>query len=309
MNSIKLHHLLIKFIFIVVISAHFHSQESNTSLNESIAVIHKKNGETIRGIVHYNDAEKIIIITGKEQKTTIPYSQIASIEFISTENLKNQTEFEDDHLNYTQNCFFPTGFTTKKGDFTGNVHYGITGNAKIGITDNIEITGGTFSFIAYYFSLGYSKEIGKVIQFGVNGYGGFTYDFNRNDITPGFCIIPRISLGNKDRNVTMGFIGTFGPQMTIGINQSYESLFGGYIAIKHRFKERWVLSTELGSINSVNSNLAYMGNLTFNFMRNYFSSWSLGVLGLWQEDPNGIQYLFNQPFIVLPYFGYMRSFN
>ena len=311
MNSFKFLRPFILFISIVLMNEQFFSQESNNSINESIAIIHKNNGETIRGIVHNNDSEKITIISGNDQKITIPYSQIVSIEFINTKNLKTQSEFEEDHLNYTNNCFLPTAFTTKKGDFTGNVHYGLSGNGKIGITDNFEITGGTIGFVAYYFSLGYSKEIGKVIQFGVNGYGGFTYDFGYNEINPSFCLIPRISLGNKDRNVTMGLIGATGQQRNgyIGINNSYESLFGGYIGIKHRFKERWVVSTELGSINSDNTNLLYMGNLTFNFMRNFHSSWSLGVVAIWQEDPNGIQYLFNQSFLPLPYFGYMRKFN
>ncbi|GEM_PF-6993372 len=313
MSSIKLHHLLINFIFIVLIHSNFHSQDSTSTLNESIAVIHKKNGETIRGFVYHNDAEKIIIISGNEQKITIPYTQIASIEFISTESLKNETEFKEEHLNYTQNCFFPTGFTTKKGDFTGNAHYGLSGNAKIGISDNFELTAGTISFVAYFLSIGYSKEIGKVLQFGINGYGGFTFDFNQNPIhnlTPIYCMIPRFSIGNKNRNITMGFIGFLGADLFIGSNLKYEFMYGGYIAAKNRFKEKWSVSSELASVSIKGLYTTYMGNFTFNFMRSFYSSWSFGIAGIRSEDPiNGFQNFANLPFLPLPYFGYMRRFN
>jgi len=310
MSSIKIHHLLINLIFIVLIHSNFQSQDSTSTLNKSIAVIHKNNGETIRGFVYHNDAEKIIINSRNEQKITIPYSQIASIEFISTESLKNETEFKEEHLNYTQNCFFPTGFTTKKGDFTGNAHYGLSGNAKIGISDNFELTAGTVSFFTYFLSIGYSKEIGKVLQLGINGYGGFTFDFNQNNLTPIYCIIPRFSIGNKNRNITMGFIGFLGTDLFIGSNLNYEFMYGGYIAAKNRFKEKWSVSSELASVSIKGLQTTYIGNFTFNFMRNFYSSWSFGIGGIRSEDPvNGIQYLANLPFFPFPYFGYMRRFN
>ena len=91
MNAFKFLRPFILFISIVLMNGQFLSQESNNSINESIAIIHKNNGETIRGIVYKNDSEKITIISGNDQKITIPYSQIVSIEFINTKNLKTQS--------------------------------------------------------------------------------------------------------------------------------------------------------------------------------------------------------------------------
>ena len=86
MRVIKFYHIAIRLIVVLTITTNYHAQETGSSLKESIAIIHKHNGETLRGIVHHNDAEKIIITSGNEQKITIPYSQIASIEFISTKD-------------------------------------------------------------------------------------------------------------------------------------------------------------------------------------------------------------------------------
>ena len=304
----KIQFAILFTVLSTILFSNVYSQELNTHENDSIAIIIKKNGKELRGMVIYNDYSKIIIESGKNQQLTIPFSEIASIEFISTNMLKNQSEYEQEHLNYTQNCFLPNGYTLDKGDFTINSHYGLSGNAKIGINDNFEFSAGTISFVAYFLSLGFSKEVGEVLQLGINGYGGFTFDFNQSITLPIFCFIPRISLGNKNRNITMGFIGYMGAESYINFNMRYEFMYGAYFAVKNRFKERWSVSSELASITFKGIYTTYMGNFTFNFMRNHNSSWSFGVLGIRSNDPNGIQYLLGYDFLPLPYFGYLRKF-
>ena len=46
MRAIKFYHIAIQLIIAFIIIANYQAQETGASLKESIAVIHKKNGET-----------------------------------------------------------------------------------------------------------------------------------------------------------------------------------------------------------------------------------------------------------------------
>ena len=130
--------------------------------------------------------------------------------------------------------------------------------------------------------------------FGFDGANGT----NSNQFGMGF--IPRISIGNKNRNITIGFISG-------SINNLNNWAYGGYFGAQRRFKERWTIAGELTAINIDSYNYFYLGDVIFKFNRKENVNWNFGLAGI--KFP-GLNALFPNdiPFIPLPYFGYSRNF-
>lgn len=306
---IKLLHKIL-FIFFVTQSSVFIpiciiSQIDTTTIKNDIIIIKLKNGDEIRGVLISEDEFNFTILSGKNNTLIIEKLRIESFKILKSKEIQNQTEFFEDALNYSQNCFLPSAFITKKDELYANSHYNGTYNLKYGLSDNFEINAGGVFINYYYAGICYSTELFEFIRFSTTAFASFLWfgidngtgtgnNSNLNQFGIGF--IPRISIGNENRNITIGFISG-------SINDLNNWAYGGYFGAQRRFKERWTIAGELTAINIDSFNYFYLGDVIFKFNRKENVNWNFGLAGV--KIPNVLDEL---PFVPIPYFGYSRKF-
>ena len=291
----------IALVSVAILNFYFSfSQQENTSTN-NIAVIQLQNNKEIRGTLIYEDDDKIIVETGKNKIFEIKRINIRFIKIIDINELKNKNEFENKSINYSQNCFLPTAYITDKDDLFFNSHYSATYNFKLGVAKNFELTAGGVGIAYNYLGVCYSAELFDFLHFGTTVVGSFLISLDGSgDSEFGSIIIPRLSIGNENRNITIGFLGA-------SIQNFNNWIYGGYFGAQRRIHERWTLAGELATINLDTYNYMYVGNVTAKFKRNSAVNWNFGLLGI--RFP-GLSALFpsDNAFIPLPYVGYSRRF-
>ena len=209
-----LHKILIVFFIsqvLVLSPIWIFSQNDTIALENDIIIIQLKNGDEVRGILISENESSFTIISGKNKAVTIDKLSIGSFKILRSKEIQNQTEFFDDALNYSQNCFLPSAFITKKDELYANSHYNGTYNLKYGLSDHFEINAGGVFINYYYAGICYSTELFEFIRFSTTAFTSFMWfgfdganGTNSNQFGMGF--IPRISIGNKNRNITIGFI-------------------------------------------------------------------------------------------------------
>ncbi len=292
-------------LFLCISFNYIIGQDINLKTSDSIVSIVKKNGENIRGILISKDNDKVIVESGNNKNIIVNYSDIRYMNVISSEEIKKKKEFEKDNPNYTQHTFLPTAFTTEKGKLIGNSHYFITYNLKYGITDNLEVNMGSLFINAYLLGISYSKEIFDFLNIGISSYGGFTWFIpdNPNMSEKGIGFIPRISIGNKNRSIIMGFT-------TVKISSFNNWAYGGYIGAQKKIKEKWTISGELSGLTFDSNNVMYFGDVSLGYFRKNNVVWNFGVAGIDFNDPLILPMIVGNefPFIPLPYFGYLKYF-
>jgi small nuclear ribonucleoprotein (snRNP)-like protein len=278
------------------------SQSDSLLIQNDIIIIQLKNGDEIRGVLISEDEVNFTIISGKNNTTIIAKSKIDNFKILSSKEIKNQSEFFDEALNYSQNCFLPTAFITKKDDIYANSHYNGTYNLKYGLSDHFEINAGGVFINYYYAGICYSTELFEFIRFSTTAFTSFMwFGFDGNNTNQfGMGFIPRLSIGNENRNITIGFISG-------SINNLNNWAHGGYFGAQRRVNERWTIAGELTAINIDSYNYFYLGDVIFKFNRKENVNWNFGLAGI--KFP-GLNALFPNdiPFIPLPYFGYSRKF-
>ena len=276
------------------------SQADSTNSENNIIVITLNNGNELRGILIDLNDENISVERGKNSITTINRDSIQSYRIINSKTIQNKEEFYDESLNYSLNCFLPTAYITSKNDLFANSHYNGTYNLRTGLSDHFELSAGGVFINYYYLNICYSTELFDFIHFSTSVFGSFLWTGPYSPGRFGVGAIPRISIGNKNRNITIGFIGGTYADLN---NWAY----GGYFGAQRRFKERWTIAGELTVINLDTYNYFYLGDVIFKFNRKYNVNWNFGVLGI--KFP-GLNALFPNdiPFIPIPYFGYSRLF-
>ena len=299
--------LLLKIFLILFISQPFllcpisiQSQNDSTNIKNDIIIIKLKNGEEVRGILINEDDFNFTILSGKNNTVVIEKIRIESFEILKSEEIKNKRESLEDALNYSQNCFFPTAYITEDNKLFFNSHYDATYNLKAGINKNFELTAGGVAIAYNYIGITYSAELFDFLQFGTTVFGTYLMPSDVSEDQFGTIVIPRLSIGNKNRNITIGLIGA-------SIENFNNWIYGGYFGAQRRIYERWTIAGELATINLDSYNFFYLGNVTAKFKRRETINWKFGIVGI--KFP-GLNALFPNdiPFIPIPYFGYSRLF-
>ena len=276
------------------------TQKDSSSVN-NIAIIELTNGKEIRGVIIHEDDLKIALETGKNKITEINRIKISSIKIINRSELKNKKEFDKESTNYSQNCFLPSAYINSKNKLSFNSHYNSSYNLKLGLNKNFELNAGGVALIYNYIGVCYSLELVEFLHFGTTVFGSYLLPIDTPESGQfGTIIIPRFTIGNKNRNITIGFVGA-------SIQNFNNWIYGGYFGAQRRIHERWVIAGELTAINLDTYNYLYLGNVIAKLKTNTKSNWNFGIVGFKFPDlitifPNDI------PFLPIPYVGYSRNF-
>lgn len=279
------------------------NENESSFVSDTIVVILKKDNSEIRGILIKETSSALVVLLGNEEITFLK-NDIQGYRFITSNEIKSKTQFETPNYNYTRYCFFPSSFTTKRGESASYSHYLTTANLKVGITDNWEFSIGSIFINSILTSVSYSKPVYKSVRLAVSGYGGYVFYLPSNPGTnqSGVGIIPRISFGDENQNVSMGFIAS----KTSLINQW---VYGSYLGAQQKLKERLTLSGEFSGLTIDAHNILLLGDVTLNFTtRRGFEVISFGALGINTNNQSFIGISLPRPFIPLPYLGYQRIF-
>ena len=250
----------IALVSVAILNFYFSFSQQENISTNNIVVIQLQNDKEVRGTIIYEDDDKIIVETGKN-----------------------------------------TAYITDKDDLFFNSHYSATYNFKLGVAKNFELTAGGVGIAYNYLGVCYSAELFDFLHFGTTVVGSFLISLDGSgDSEFGSIIIPRLSIGNENRNITIGFLGA-------SIQNFNNWIYGGYFGAQRRIHERWTIAAELATINLDTYNYMYVGNVTAKFKRNSAVNWNFGLLGI--RFP-GLSALFpsDNAFIPLPYVGYTRRF-
>ena len=273
---------------------------SNT---DTIVVIIKKDKSEIRGILVQETKLSLIVLLGDEEISFLK-SEIVGYRFITSNEIKSKTQFETPNHNYTKYCFFPSAFTTKRGESSSYSHYLTTANLKMGITDNWELSLGSILVNSILSSVSYSKPLYKSVRAAVSVYGGYIFYLPNNPGTnqSGIGFLPRISFGDENQNISMGLIAS----KTSLINQW---IYGSYLGAQQKLNERWTLSGEFSGLTVDSHNILLLGDVTLNVTsKREVEVISFGVLGINTNSQSFLGLPIPRPFIPLPYLGYQRLF-
>lgn len=275
----------------------------NFSATDTIVVIIKKDKSEIRGILVKETNSSLVVLLGDEQISFLK-SEIIGYRFITSKEIKSKTQFEAPNHNYTKYCFYPSAFTTKRGESSSYSHYLTTANLKMGLTDNWELSLGSILINSILSSVSYSKPLYKSVRAAVGVYGGYIFYFPNNPGTnqSGIGFLPRISFGDENQNISMGLIAS----KTSLINQW---VYGSYLGAQQKLNERWTLSGEFSGLTVDSHNILLLGDVTLNVTsKREFEVISFGILGINTNSQSFIGLPIPRPFIPLPYLGYQRLF-
>ena len=137
----------------------------------------------------------------------------------------------------------------------------------MGVAKNFELTAGGVGIAYNYLGVCYSAELFDFLHFGTTVVGSFLISLDGSgDSEFGSIIIPRLSIGNENRNITIGFLGA-------SIQNFNNWIYGGYFGAQRRIHERWTLAGELATINLDTYNYMYVGNVIAKFKRNSAVNW------------------------------------
>jgi hypothetical protein len=306
--------LLLKSIFISSFFICFYSNSfasysfdlannEHFTISDTIVVIIKKDKSEIRGILVEETNSSLLILLGDEQISFLK-SEIVGYRFITSNEIKSKSQFESPNHNYTKYCFYPSAFTTKRGESSSYSHYLTTANLKVGLTDNWEFSLGSILINSILSSVSYSKPIYKSVRAAISIYGGYIFYLPNNPGTnqSGIGIIPRISFGDENQNISMGLIAS----KTSLINQW---VYGSYLGAQQKLNERWTLSGEFSGLTVDSHNILLLGDVTLNVTsKREFEVISFGILGINTNSQSFIGLPIPRPFIPLPYLGYQRIF-
>jgi len=287
--------------YLILINILAISQNDNVGFGDTIAVIHTNNGNKYRGILISNDTRSISIEQGNKKIKTIDNSDIKFVDYITSEEIRNKTLFKNRNPNYTSYCFFSSAFTNKKGELSTHSHYFSSYNLKYGISDKWQIDFGGLYIIANYIGITYSTEIFDFLKFSLSSKVGgmwFFIDAPNMNIN-GANFTPRISIGNKNRNISIGYI-------IGGFSDYYYLLNGTYIGAQRKIKEKWTINGELSGFRLDNTTELYIGSVTFDYLRHSNVVWSFGITGVSSNDKTFM--IDNRAYYPLPYIGYSRFF-
>ena len=303
LNTLRLCFALVVFI----LNTDYCAQEQVDHQSDSIAVITTHDRQEIRGVLTAEDNYSITIETGNELRTFYK-DNIYNIRYITREQIFDTKEFENPNPNYTRYCFMPSSFISEKGEFNTISHYFITANSKVGLHENIEISAGNFLLFNLFSSLTYSKNITNTfvgrrsITAAGSIMGNYLIDINNSSTNffNGWGGNARITLGNKNRNSTIGVIG-------YNINGLGGIFYGGYFGSQIKFSERFTLAGESVGLTMDNVQFVFLNSVILNWIRNRFEDWSLGVIYAGNNIQNNMINLQNNTLIV-PYLGFQRKF-
>ena len=184
------------------------SQNDSVAIENDIIIIQLKNGDEIRGVLIGEDEVNFTILSGKNNTLVIEKIRIESFQVLKSKEIQNKNEFQRESINYSQNCFLPTAYITNKNDLFFNSHYESSYNLKLGLHKNFEINAGGVAIIYNYLGICYSVELFEFIQFGTTVFGSYLMPWDPSvDGQFGSIIIPRFTIGNKNRNITIGLVG------------------------------------------------------------------------------------------------------
>jgi hypothetical protein len=286
---------------ILLINIWVTSQNDNIALGDTIAVIHTNDGSKHRGILISIDSNSISIEQGDYKIKTISNSDIRFVNYINSEEIRNKTLFNNRNPNYTSYCYFPSAFTNKKGEFSSQSHYFSSFNFKYGISDKWQIDIGGLYIIANYIGITYSTEIFDFLKFSISSkVGGMWFFIDAPNLNIyGANFTPRISIGNENRNISIGYI--------IGGFSDYSYLLNGtYIGAQRKIREKWTINGELSGFRLDYTNQLYIGSVTFDYLKHDNAVWSFGITGVSSNDKTFM--IDNRAYYPLPYFGYSRFF-
>ena len=279
------------------------TNEKNQFISDTIVVIVKKDYSEIRGILISEHRTKLVVKLGDENVVFFK-NEIVGFRFITSDEIKSKTQFESPNYNYTRYCFFPSAFTTKKGESNSYSHYFTTANLKVGLSDNWEFSIGSVFINSGLASVSYSKPIYKSVRAAVSVYGGYVFYFPNNpgDNQRGIGFIPRLSFGDENQNISMGLI-------TTKVSYFNEWIYGSYLGAQQKIKERLTLSGELSGLTVDSHNILLLGDVTLNCTtRRGFEVISFGIIGINTNTQNFVGIPLPNPFIPIPYIGYQRIF-
>ncbi len=303
LNTLRLSLAFIAIIF----NYDYYSQNQADHHSDSIAIIKTYNNQEIRGILIEENKYSITIETGNEERTFYK-NNIYSIRYITREQIFETKEFENPNPNYTRYCFMPSSFISEKGEFNTISHYFVTANSKVGLHDNIEFSIGNFLLFNLFSSLTFSKNITnsflgrRSITAAGSIMGNYLIDINNSptNLFNGWGGNARITLGSKNRNSTIGFIG-------YNINVLGGIFYGGYFGSQVKLSERFTLAGESVGLTIDNVQFIFLNSIVLNWIRNEYEDWSIGVIYAGNNIQNNMINLQNNT-IVIPYVGFQRKF-
>ena len=132
--------------------------------------------------------------------------------------------------------------------------------------------------------------------------GNYLIDINNtsSNLLNGWGGNARITLGNKNRNSTLGFIG-------YNLNVIGGTFYGGYLGSQVKLSERFTLAGESLGLTIDNVQFIFLNSIILNWIRNSNEDWSLGVIYAGNNIQNNMINLQNNS-IIVPYLGYQRKF-
>ena len=306
LNTIRLCFSLVVFI----LNTDYYAQNQVDHQSDTIAVITTHDRQEIRGVLTAEDKYSITIETGSELRTFYK-SNIYKIKYITREQIFDTNEFENPNPNYTHYCFMPSSFISEKGEFNTISHYFVTANSKVGLHENVEFSIGNFLLFNLFSSLTFSKNITNTflgrrsITAAGSIMGNYLIDINNSssNLVNGWGGNSRITIGNKNRNSTIGFIA-----YDINIKDPVLYIlsgiyFGGYFGSQVKLNERFTIAGESLGLTRDNVQYVFLNSVKVNWIRNSLEDWSLGII----YTTNNVQIFENQD-RVLPYVGFQRKF-
>lgn len=303
LNTLRLSFALV----VLILNTDYYAQNQVDHHSDSIAVITTLDRQEIRGILTEEDKYTITIETGNELRT-FHKNNVYNIRYITREQIFDTKEFENPNPNYARYCFMPSSFIAEKGEFNTISHYFITANSKVGLHENIEFSIGNFLLFNLFSSLTYSKNITNTflgrrsVTAAASIMGNYLIDINNtsSNLLNGWGGNARITLGNKNRNSTLGFIG-------YNLNVIGGTFYGGYLGSQVKLSERFTLAGESLGLTIDNVQFIFLNSIILNWIRNSNEDWSLGVIYAGNNIQNNMINLQNNS-IIVPYLGYQRKF-
>ena len=195
-----------------------YAQVDSTNQTAPRVLVETKDGSQYVGRLIKQDKDQIILRTESVGVLEIPLANVENIQFVGDGPIDTSrpgvasTSFVNP--NPHRYLFFPTAFNLERGELLYQNTYLLINSLGVGITDNFSISGGfeiTTLFLGtpvLYIAPKVSLPVSENFRLGLGGVYGTVAAFI-DDFGGGGAIYGMGTLGNRDRNATIGVGYTF----------------------------------------------------------------------------------------------------